>query len=335
MEIIEVKQNWNSDVLKVDLTIGNICNYKCWYCFDGCNTGTVKWPEFDNYTKNISHLLNYYLEHTDKKKFDFNIMGGEVTHWKRFFDFIKYFKDRYDCIFTLTSNGTKSLEWWSDAAPYLDFVLLSAHHEFADIYHVRNVADLLYSNLVHTNVSVLMDPNVWDKCMIMVETLKQSKHKWSIRYAEIINQDSISYNKDQKEILNKVRARKPNLLWFLRTNKSYRSRVKIVDSTNVVHKVNDSKIVLERLNQFKDWECNLGIDWIAIKMDGELSGICGNNLYNDLKQYNIHDENFMETFAPTITHTPCQQYFCWCSYEANMPKRKISNTRKIIPIQNV
>ena len=56
---------------KIKISIGNVCNYKCWYCWPGSNEGTFKWPDFDLMVNHISHVLNYYIEHTDKRKFDF------------------------------------------------------------------------------------------------------------------------------------------------------------------------------------------------------------------------------------------------------------------------
>jgi hypothetical protein len=32
INIVEVKQNWPNDLLRVDVTLSNICNYHCWYC---------------------------------------------------------------------------------------------------------------------------------------------------------------------------------------------------------------------------------------------------------------------------------------------------------------
>jgi MoaA/NifB/PqqE/SkfB family radical SAM enzyme len=331
MEIKEVKQNWSDKLMRIDLTIGNICNYKCWYCFTGCNEGTLKWPDFDTFTTNLCHLLDYYKEHTNKSKFDFHVMGGEITHWKQFFDLIKFFKERYDCIFTLTTNASKKLEWWKDAAPYLDYVTISSHHEFADPAHIRDVADLLYEKNVIVNTVVLMDPLSWDKCMGIVEFYKGSKHSWSIRYLEIIQQDSVKYSQEQLAILQTLRARRANLFWFLRNNKSYRSSVKVIDSNNKTHKVKDQDIVLNRLNNFFGWECNVGVDWIAVKANGTVSGICGNGLFSNVEKFNIFNEDFVEKFQPTITPTICQTTSCWCMFEANMPKRKITEN-KVIPI---
>lgn len=333
MQIIEVKQNWKNDLMRIDLTLGNYCNFKCWYCFPGCNDGTHKWPDFELFKKNLSHLLDYYLEHTDKKRFDFHIMGGEVTHWPNFFDLIEFCKQKYDCIFTLTTNGSKKLEWWSKAAKYLDYVKISSHHEFTNIEHTRNVADLLYEHNVLVVIAVLMDPFEWDKCMNTVEYYKKSKHRWTIRYLEVILQDSVKYTNEQKKILTNLRARRANPFWFLRNNKSYTSKVKVIDDLGKLHKVDDQIIILNRLNNFKNWECSLGINWIAVKFDGTVSGICGNGLYENNVKYNIFTEDFINKFTPKITSVICQQNSCWCGFETNMPKKKIPNTtQKIIPI---
>jgi len=325
MNITEVKQNWREDTMRIDLTIGNICNYKCWYCFPGCNTGDIKWPDFDSFVENLSHMLDYYIEMTSKTKFDFHVMGGEITHWKKFQEFIVYFKTRYNCIFTLTTNGTKKLSWWEEMAPYLDYVILSSHHEFVDPVHLSNVADLLYEKNVIVTTIVLMDPFAWDTCMSHVNYYTTSKHRWSIRYMEIVEQSKVKYTDEQKAILNKGRARSPNLFWFFKNNKSSRSNVRVVDEAGKTHKLKDHEIIHNKLNNFNGWECNLGIDWIAIRMDGTLTGLCSNKLYGKQEQYNIFDANFKEKFQPLIEPAKCERTECWCMFEANM-------TKKVIPI---
>jgi sulfatase maturation enzyme AslB (radical SAM superfamily) len=331
MQIKEVRQNWPEDVLRIDITLGNYCNYKCWYCFDGCNTGTHKFPEFELFTKNLSHIIDHYLTTTNKKKFDFHIMGGEVTHWPKFIEFIQYFKSKYNCIFTLTTNGSKELDWWEKTYSYVDYVSISVHHEFSDPEHVKAVADFLYKKKVIVNTLVLMDPMEWDKCISIINNLKTSKYSWAIRYLEII-QKNVTYTLAQKKVLDKLRARRANILWFLLNNKSFRSSVSLVDIDNKIHKVGEETIILERMNKFRDWECSVGENWIAVRMDGTLGGICGTNLYKNKQSYSLRDTDFIEKFRPTVGPTQCDKNECWCMFETNMPKKQISTTTKIIPI---
>lgn len=322
MEIIEVKQNWPKGYFRIELSLGDICNYQCWYCWPEATAAKHKWPDFILLTKNLSFLLDYYIKNTDKRKFEISLLGGESTHWKDFIPFIKYFKERYTCIFTLTTNGSKKIDWWKEAAQYLDQVTISHHQAFSKKEHLRDLADLFYESKVLVDIAMLMDPLRWDDCLNSIEYYKKSKRRWSITLVEIIHTD-ISYTLEQKQFISKVRARSSNPIWFLRINKKYRSSVKVIDANKITHKVSDNEIVFKRLNNFKDWECNLGLDWLSIKNSGTISGICGNSLYNDDNTYNIFDDNFCNKFKPIISSTICRKDSCWCSFEANMFKRKI------------
>ena len=322
MILQEVKQNWPDDLIRIDITLGNICNYKCWYCWPGCNEGNHKWPNFDTFVSNLDYLMDYYLTNTNKKKFDFHIMGGEATHWPKFIEFIKYFKERYTCVFTLTTNASKKLSWFENAVPYLDYVNISVHPQFSNISHINAIADYIYEQNTIVIAMVLMDPTRWEQCISIIEELKTSRRSWAIRYLEIIH-DSVNYTDDQKKILDKLRARRANLFWFFKNNKSWRSDVKVIDDKNKKHSFKDHELILNRLNNFEGWECNAGVDWIAVKANGDLSGICGNDLYDKKNEYNLFLDNFKDIFYPKIKPTICKQKNCWCMFETNMPKKKI------------
>ena len=335
MKIVEVKQNWPKGYFRIDYMVGNICNYKCWYCFPGSNEGTYKWPEYDLIIKNLSHLLDYYLKNTDIKKFEIHLLGGEVTHWKNFIPFIKYFKENYNCIFTLTSNGSKKIEWWQKAAPYIDQVTLSHHQEFVKKEHLRDVADFLYKSNVLVDISVLMDPTRWEECIESIEYYKKSEKKWSIRYIEVL-QDMLNvknpYTPEQRKVVESVRARGSNIFYYLRVNKIYRSKVTVINEEGKKISVRENQILRDRLNNFYGWECELGVKWLAIKTNGDISGSCSNSLYNSNETYNINDLDFTDKFHPTITTTTCTQSACWCGFETNMFKKEKPSSKKVIPI---
>jgi MoaA/NifB/PqqE/SkfB family radical SAM enzyme len=334
MKIVEIKQNWPTNLLRVGLTLGNYCNYKCWYCWPGSNSGTDKFPDLELVIKNLSHVLDYYKKNTNKRKFDILLLGGEPTHWPKFIEFVSYFKENYNCIFTLKTNGSKSLEWWAKAAPYLDQVGISVHNEYVDREYVRNLADYLHSQNVPVNAQVMMDPNTWDECMESVEYFKGSRYRWPIRYIEIIDQ-KIKYTESQTAIIKKVRARSYNWLWFLKNNRNYRNDVTVIDENRKSKKVSENHLLINKLNVFTGWECNLGVDWLNVGSNGTIIGFCPNPVYNEV--YNLYHADFKEKFNPTIAPVVCNQPECVCVFDTNMPKRKLASSlpiKKIIPIKN-
>jgi hypothetical protein len=249
---------------------------------------------------------------------DYIGIGKGASHG---FGIIKHFKEKYNCIFSIHTNASKKLEWWESAAKYLDVISISHHEKFSNVSHNRNVADYLYSKNVMVNMQVMMDPTCWDKCIESVNYYKDSKHRWSIRQSEIIH-SSINYTTEQKKILQTLRPRSTSPWFHLRNNKVPASKVSVIDSTQKKHKIADHVLVLDRLNNFRGWECDVGVDWLNIKPDGTISGICGNKLYDQTVVYNIFDKDFSVSFQPNITPTVCQSD-CWCMFETNMPKRKI------------
>lgn len=330
MKIIKVDNNWQDDVLNIDLNLGNYCNYKCWYCWPGSNHGTHKFPDLEILKQNLSHLINYYKEHTNKKVFDIHFCGGEPSHWPKLIEFIHYLKTEFGCLISMTSNGSKKMDWWIKAAPYFDRVHLSCHHEFVDQEHFRAVCDFLYEQGVVPSVSVMMDPNAWDKCMSLAEYFTKSKRQWTIRYVEIVD-STIEYTDKQKEVLSKHRARRVNLLWFLWHNKYYLNKVTVVDENGKKIKMQDNELLLKRLNSFYGWKCSLGVNWINISMSGEIGGTCNQSPYKELSKYNLYDPDFTDKFAPSIVPVTCGQMLCNCGQEINMPKAKFNN-KKVIPI---
>lgn len=330
MEITKVHNNWKDDVLRLDINLGNYCNYKCWYCWPGSNNGTYKFPNIDIIKRNISHLINYYKEHTPKKVFDIHFCGGEPTHWKDLPEFIKFLKDEFNCLISMTSNGSKKVQWWKENAKYFDRIHMSCHHEFVNIEEYREICDYLYEQNVVVSVSVMMDPNAWNKCTGLVEYLKGSRHRWTIRYVEIIG-PNINYTQEHRDVLSLHRARRVNLWFFFKNNRHYKSKVIVRDDKGKKHRFEDNEILLKRLNNFYGWECSVGVNWINVSMSGEISGTCNQLLFGNDFSYNLYDSDFVEKFTPDIKPAICTKTQCLCSIETVMPKKKIAN-KTVIPI---
>jgi hypothetical protein len=133
------------------------------------------------------------------------------------------------------------------------------------------------------------------------------------------------YTAEQNKLLMQARVRSTNPIFFFMNNKSLVSKTQIVDTTGKSHTVDAHRIVLDRINKFNGWECNLGIDWLDARPDGSLGGSCQNNLFNQSTRYNILDSNFPEKFQPELIPTICHTNDCWCAFDAAMPKKNATN----------
>ena len=331
MNIVSVENNWHKDRLKIHINLGNICNYQCSYCWPESHAGTDYWPDLELIKRNTDHLVKYYMRNSNKQIFEFHFEGGEPTHWPQLLDYAKFLKENFNCLISMHSNGSKKIEYWQSIAPYFDSVTLSGHHEFIEQEHFRNLGDFLYENNVLVSVNIMMHPVGWDTCMRIVNFLINSKHKWAIKYREIYGND-IVYTSEQIKVLAKHRVRSHSLFWFLKNNKYFNSKVRVIDGAGKKHKLGDNEITLKKLNQFKDWHCSVGVDWVHITRQGAISGTCGQVLYGEVSNYNFYSENFETEFKPIIKYTICTQVSCWCGSETNMKKYKAIDSKKIIPI---
>jgi organic radical activating enzyme len=322
INLISIHNNWKDEVLNIDINLGNYCNFKCWYCFPGSNHGTRKFPDIDVIKKNLNHLISYYKNNTNKRIFDIHFSGGEVTHWKYFPELIRFLKEEFNCLISMTSNGSKKHEWWEENAKYFDRIHMSCHHEYVNLEEFRDICDYLYDQNVVISTSVMMDPFEWDKCIEIVDFLKKSRRCWTIRYVEIYD-NKIEYTEDQKKILKLYRARRVNLWFFFKNNKYYKSNVIAIDDTGKKHHLQDNEILLRRLNNFYGWECSLGVHWVNVSMYGVISGTCNQKLFGDDVVYNLYDQDFEKNFNPVIKSIICSKTCCGCLMETVMPKRKI------------
>jgi organic radical activating enzyme len=282
---------------------------------------------------NISHIIDYYKTHLHKEKIQLHITGGEPTMWDDFGEFTRHFKINYNCIISMSTNGSRSLGWWKKYGHYIDHVILSCHNEKVNPIHTKRVADMLYDKHVWVNAIVLMDPRRWDKCLDIISQLKTSKRRWSIVTTEVFH-ETVSYTEEQIKFIGKPNKRLPNLWYYLRYMKTIYKEATIFFNNGKRKKVPHNWITLHKLNQFFGWNCNIGVDTFFINKHGDMQGACGEKLYNLDYKYNIYDPKFKQKFKPKLTSTTCQQTICHCIPEVNTTKQKINNKR-VIPIISI
>jgi len=328
-EPIKLVSNYR-DILNIAYMVSNVCNYKCNYCFDGCNDGTKRFKEdWIKVSDNLIHLLDYYKEHSRKKKFEISLLGGEPTLWKHLPEFCSKLKLHHNVSIMIVSNGSRTLDWWKENSKYFDQVVLSFHIQETNIDHFISVADALYENNIVVTGLVMMDPDYWIQCTEAIEQLKTSKHTWAINLQSLEDNSKrkITYTDEQAEFIKtNSLVRKGNWLYLLKNIfKSYyyqkEPTATFVDGNK--RKLQSNEAMLNDWNHFKGWSCNIGVDRLFINVDGTVSGTCGQLLYGEKYHYNLYDINFKENFCPEIKSVICNQANCLCVTEVNLTKEKV------------
>lgn len=322
-KIIRIDSNTDENLLRIELFLSNVCNYKCWYCFPGSNEGTHRWPTLEPLISNLSYLMNYYKNNKNKTKFLLHIIGGEPTVWPELGNFVKHFKENFNTIISISTNASRTLRWWDEYGQYFDHVMISCHHQFVNTDHIITVADLLYKKNVNLSAMVLMDPTKWDSCIDIINKLKKSKHRWPITALEVFH-STITYTIDQKKYISKSLKRIPNLFWWWKTKCMPYKEATVTYNNFKKIKVPNNWLSLNSMNNFKNWKCNLGVDTFYIDKVGNIQGACSETLYDLKFKYNILEKDFISKFNPDIIPTTCRQDKCYCQPEIN--------TTKFIPI---
>jgi hypothetical protein len=81
------------------------------------------------------------------------------------------------------------------------------------------------------------------------------------------------------------------------------------------------KIYENNWHHFKGWKCNLGIDRFSIERNGDITGSCGNRLFNNPLSYSIYDPQLPAKFKSNlIKETTCFQDYCVCSTDIKINK---------------
>ena len=106
------------------------CNYDCDYC----------WPSVHN-NKEAHHDYEKIIETIDKaidswskgETIRWNFGGGEPTMNPKFLDILKHLKSRNQWVL-VTTNGSRSTKYWTEASQYINSVNMSAHFGSMDLY---------------------------------------------------------------------------------------------------------------------------------------------------------------------------------------------------------
>lgn len=330
-KLIQIVNTQDSKVLDIRFWPTDICNYNCSYCFPGSKDGVYRYPKnIDTVIKNFRKLFDVYNKKFGKEQFLINIVGGgEPTMWPHIEQFCEEIKETHNVKIQLTTNASRSIRWWEQNSHFVDKAVLSCHHEFVDVEHFINVADLLYQRGVTINALVLMDAQHWDRCTEIVDQLLSSEHPWFVEVKSVVDspgRDINSYTEDQLKYVKTALKRIPPSDWLLpRLDElSIHKSVALFDDESATVCRPETHIN-SKWNNFYNWKCNVSLENLVISFDGSVTGSCQEKLFKDCN-LNIFSEKFEEEFdAVSFNLAPitCPRLTCSCQPDTHITKTKL------------
>ena len=113
------------------------CNYNCSYCWPAVHNKTESFIEKEI----VFNVLDKLIKWSDGKEIRFNFGGGEPTLHPNFLEILSYLKSKQQWVL-VTSNMSRSLNYWSECSKYINSINMSAHFESIDKNHFLNVLEI-------------------------------------------------------------------------------------------------------------------------------------------------------------------------------------------------
>lgn len=328
---IKIVTTQPKNLLEIRWAVSNFCNFTCDYCYPDANSGTKRGPrDLETPLKNFMHLFREYKKKLNIERFNFIITGGEPTLWPEFGEFIKKLHEKHDVIFTVMSNGSRTLRWWEEYGYLIDDAVLSFHLKEGDIQHHCNVANTLIKHNKRVTVMVLMDPKYWDKAIEAVTYFKENLHEnvfLEVKPLVDHNSLSVTYTKEQREyLMGQTKKEVPTPQWWsVNLNSLINGDMRVTNSIATMDdgtelRARTSTYVNKGYTNFYGWTCNIGLETLYIDWGGGLMGSCTQKLFGLDDYLNIYDTEFTEKAKINFVPVKCEQTRCVCQPDTHVTK---------------
>ncbi|MHA1817072.1 MAG: hypothetical protein ACTSX1_13810 [Candidatus Heimdallarchaeaceae archaeon] len=272
-EIVNISSNLQDKFISIFWTVGTICNYKCSYCGDD---RTKPFKDFEGFFEFTNAVSKKYPE----KEILLNLLGGEVTLWKKFNQFLMKCNENSIKVNLLT-NGSPSVEWWEENIDKLHYVLVSYHHEYASKNHFKKIAPIIRDK---ATILLMLPHNKFDEVINFGKQLSdECKICVDPKYLlDRVTEKLYSYTNDQLDIF------KNNAVFGFQYFNGYKNKIFTEKSNGDIVRVTTKDIFLNEYNKFKGWKCFGGLQSFTINYDGNIFvGGCGRGNIGNIYKQNI------------------------------------------------
>lgn len=294
--------------------VSSTCNFDCWYCNPRHHDNKIKGHDYDN-------VMDFFTDLCSKYNYVYcDMVGGEPTLWPRLKDFMV---NKPKNMFVLVStNGSRTLNWWEKNLKYLDGVCVSVHPDSSDPEHYFELGKLLsqYPEKPLEMILLVYD-EVKDKVLDLYRRLEQTDWKINGRI-KIIDNRHIENTEDNLETIRRS-TESPDVNkaleegFFIRNENFYKiGRETEIYVDDRLISMQDAYLMPHRgQTNFKGWKCSAGRNSLYIWSDGSIyRGSCKNG--DIIGNINIDTSLNIE---PWVT---CEKLKCFCMDEVLLEKFK-------------
>lgn len=291
----------HKDTIKIEWNLGKRCNYDCTYCPSIIHDNSS--PHTD-----IAILRNTIDKLTELgKPVRLSLTGGEPCVHPKIEELLFYTKYN-DFWLSVTTNGTRTSEWYTKQGRLIDQFVFSLHFE----YDWQTILDRICELRVFTDTKLLVNVMAHHRHMKECRTAVDRLHSYNIPF----NIRRIRWTEGDSDLFDDMKYDQNDLDWILQFNSTVEPNTVINYVEKPVQMYHANDIIKLKINQYKGWECNAGLESLMINWDGEVHrATCrvGGSLGN------IYNDTFTIPTKPTI----CDRNYCTCAADIPITKNKI------------
>jgi len=291
----------NTKILNVTWFLGKRCNFNCSYCSSLIHDNYSPHIKKEDAFKFIDGLNDHCIN--KNKKFKINFTGGEPFVHPNFLEILEYVaKKSQTQHINVVTNGSMPLETYILSSKSLHSITFSLHFEQSDEFIYKFLDKILILNEIENwflNINVMALPKKFNILKDVITKLEEKKVKFVLKkidppdlknyqddYTKKLKKDIIQNINDETFLKNKKEWRKNsrvNLderylnyysseeLEFLnkQQNKDIWPNIKVHFENHSVL-ANSEELKLQRLNNWKNWTCFIGLESLFIEHDGSI-----------------------------------------------------------------
>lgn len=310
-ELVALHRKYQRGGLTIDWFVGKRCNYDCSYCTPDIHDNTSPHIPLEDLKRSIT----VFLERFGGKDIKIGFTGGEPCVHPEFHTFCQYMHENGIFNTTVTTNGTRTAEYYIDLFKYIKSMTISQHFEYAnDQAFLDKVKEITTNNNGKwVMVQVMFHADYFEEAKRSVEFYKEHNINYSLRRIRpkgFSNKYSLDYSEEMLQWFFDNQPPEglvqPNVEVFYKESP---------DGEVKSEEMHVNEISGAQINDFSGWTCWAGLEHLHVWWDGR---VYRGNCHVDGVIGNVMDTDFKLPSNPVV----CDVTRCFCAPEITIKKVK-------------